>query len=90
MPSATNGGTMQDEPFPRHETWARLWLKTMEWRLTGILLGAFIGYALTGSWKLGALFGGIYNVVRLVVMPFRDRLWNRVRWGTSKPERPDS
>ena len=70
------------------ETWPRLIVKTLEWRLTGLALGAVIGYAITGSWLLGALFGGFYNVVRLVVMPLRDLLWARVRWGIVPAKNP--
>lgn len=63
------------------ETWPRLVVKAVEWRITGIVLGILLGYALTGSWGIGALFGGLYNLVRLILMPLRDRLWNLVRWG---------
>lgn len=75
--------TSLDHRLPR-ETVARLIAKTIEWRITGILLGAVIGYALTRDWKLGALFGGTYNVVRLILMPFRDWIWGHVRWGWSE------
>ena len=63
------------------ESWRRLVVKTIEWRLTGVLLGAAIGYLLTHSWSLGMAFGGICNVVRVVLMPIRERFWGRVAWG---------
>ena len=71
---------MAVESMPR-ESVRRLIAKTMEWRITGLLLGIVIGYFLTGSWVLGATFGGIYNLIRLVLMPVRDRLWEHVGWG---------
>lgn len=66
---------------PPRESVPRLIAKTIEWRITGIILGVVVGYYVTGSWSLGALFGGVYNVVRFGLMPIRDWLWGHVRWG---------
>lgn len=70
-------------PIRLIETWPRLLVKAIEWRLTGVLLGAVLGFLLTGSWAIGLLFGGLYNGIRMAVMPLRDRLWNRVAWGVA-------
>lgn len=74
---------MSSSPPPRlpRESVARLVAKSIEWRITGIILGSLISYVITGSWTLGALFGGTYNVIRLALMPVRDRIWGGIRWG---------
>lgn len=84
---AASAGTGERPSLPR-ESVPRLLAKTIEWRITGTLLGVLIGYALTQSWAIGAAFGGIYNAVRLVVMPLRDWLWDRVAWGLLPPKPP--
>lgn len=63
------------------ETWLRLWVKTIEWRLSGIILAALLGYAFNGDWRFGAIFGGSYNLIRMVMMIPRDKAWAHTRWG---------
>lgn len=68
------------------ETWLRLTVKSIEWRLSGILLSAILGQATFHDWRLGAIFGGIYNIIRLILMPIRDKLWSKIRLGTTNDD----
>lgn len=70
------------------ETWLRLAVKSLEWRLSGVLLSAILGQATIGDWRTGALFGGLYNLLRLLLMPIRDRLWAMTHWQTIPSHNP--
>jgi uncharacterized membrane protein len=63
------------------ETKLRTFLRSVTWRISGVVLTVVLAIALTGDVKLGVELGVSYNLIRLSTHYFHDRAWARWRWG---------
>jgi uncharacterized membrane protein len=66
------------------DTKARSWVKSVVWRLIGIVVLGAISYAITGSWKQMTLITVIFHSIRVVLYYYHERVWERIKWGRLK------
>jgi uncharacterized membrane protein len=63
------------------ETHARSIIKSLTWRLFGLVFTFLIGWVVTGSVKLGVTLGVLDFFAKLVTFYAHERFWMRIRWG---------
>jgi uncharacterized membrane protein len=63
------------------DTKARSWVKSIVWRIIGIVLLGGIAYAITGSWKEMTIITVLFHAIRVVLYYCHERIWERVSWG---------
>ena len=63
------------------ESFPRIALRMVTWRIGGIIVAVVIGWWLTGDWVLGLQFGLAYNLVRGLTQLVHDSVWSRMKWG---------
>ncbi|RLF22294.1 MAG: hypothetical protein DRN15_09510 [Thermoprotei archaeon] len=66
------------------ESHKRTLVKTLCWRISGILLSILLTWIMTGSLMLGAQLGIAYNIIRAIQYYITERAWNRIQWGRVK------
>lgn len=70
------------------ETRVRTLVRSLTWRVIGVLLTVLLTWLLAHDIRLGVELGLIYNGIRLGLHYVHDRFWARVGWGT--PASPES
>ena len=63
------------------ETHKRSWVKSLTWRIVGIVLLGGIAYAVTRDWKEMSIITIIFHSVRMVLYYIHERIWLRIDWG---------
>ena len=63
------------------DTPARSWVKSITWRILGIVLLGIISYLITRDWKEMAVITAIFHGIRVVLYYVHERVWERVDWG---------
>ena len=63
------------------DTQVRSWVKSITWRILGIVLLGGITYLITKSWKEMATITVIFHGIRVILYYFHERVWERVSWG---------
>ncbi|MEA3560151.1 MAG: DUF2061 domain-containing protein [Candidatus Omnitrophota bacterium] len=66
------------------ETHARAWVKSVVWRVLGIVILGVISWLVTHSWKEMTIITLIFHGLRFVLYYFHERLWERITWGRKK------
>jgi len=66
------------------DTKARSWVKSIVWRVIGIVVLGGISYAITGDWKQMTLITVLFHSIRVVMYYFHERVWERIKWGRLK------
>jgi len=66
------------------DTKLRSWVKSILWRVIGIVLLGAISYLITGSWKEMTIITLLFHSIRVVMYYFHERLWERISWGRIK------
>ena len=66
------------------DTKKRSWVKSIVWRIIGIVLLGIISYLVTGNIKDMTLITVLFHGIRLVMYYFHERLWERISWGKLK------
>ena len=66
------------------DTKARSWVKSLVWRLIGIVVLGAISYGITGDWKQMTLITVLFHSIRVVMYYFHERVWERIDWGRLK------
>lgn len=66
------------------DTKARSWVKSIVWRVIGIILLGIISYLITGNWKEMTIITVLFHSIRVVLYYFHERLWEHISWGRSK------
>lgn len=66
------------------ESHARAWIKSIVWRLLGIIILGTISWFITKSWKEMSLITLIFHGIRVVLYYIRERVWERISWGRVK------
>ena len=56
-------------------------MKSITWRILGIVLLGAISYAITRDWKEMAIITVIFHGIRVVLYYFHERVWGRISWG---------
>jgi len=62
----------------------RSWVKSITWRVVGILLLGGISYAITRDWAKMTVITVLFHSIRLVLYYFHERLWESIDWGRRK------
>jgi uncharacterized membrane protein len=65
------------------ETRLRSVVKALSWQVIGLFSMTAVGYAITGSARAGGAMALASGAIGLVAFIFHERLWARVRWGTT-------
>jgi uncharacterized membrane protein len=63
------------------DTKARSCVKSIVWRIIGILLLGSIAYAITGNWKEMTIITVLFHTIRVVLYYCHERFWEGVSWG---------
>lgn len=66
------------------DTRARSWVKSVVWRLIGIVILGTISYGITGSWKQMTVITLLFHSIRVVLYYYHERVWERIKWGRLK------
>ena len=59
----------------------RSWVKSVTWRVLGILILGVIAWGFTNSWQVTTGVTALFHAIRMVLYYFHERLWDRVDWG---------
>jgi uncharacterized membrane protein len=63
------------------ETHARAWVKSLVWRLFGIIILGSISWIITHSWKEMTIITVLFHSCRVILYYFHERAWERIQWG---------
>ena len=63
------------------ETRKRAWIKSLVWRIVGIVILGIISWLITDSWKEMSLITILFHSIRVILYYFHERAWERVNWG---------
>lgn len=66
------------------DTHIRSVVKSITWRVTGIIILAIISWMITHDWKAMTLITVIFHGIRVVLYYFHERIWERISWGRVK------
>jgi len=67
------------------DTKLRSWVKSIVWRIIGIVLLGGIAYLVTGNWKEMTVITILFHGIRLVLYYFHERIWEQhISWGKIK------
>jgi len=66
------------------DTKIRSWVKSIVWRVIGIILLGVISYLITGDWKEMTVITVLFHGIRVIMYYFHERLWERISWGRLK------
>ncbi len=63
------------------DTKTRSWVKSITWRIAGIVLLGAITWLVTKDWKEMTIITVLFHGIRLILYYVHERLWERVSWG---------
>ena len=66
------------------DTKARSWVKSIVWRVVGVILLGGISYSVIGNWRDMTIITTSFHGIRVVMYYFHERLWERISWGRLK------
>jgi len=66
------------------ETRARAWVKSVVWRILGIVILGVISWLVTHSLKEMTVITIIFHGVRVILYYLHERVWERINWGRIK------
>lgn len=66
------------------ESHKRAWVKSIVWRMIGIVVLGAISWLVTHSWKDVTIITMIFHGVRVILYYFHERVWDRISWGRIK------
>ncbi len=66
------------------ESQARAWVKSIVWRILGIIILGAISWVITHSWKEMTIITILFHGVRVILYYFHERVWERIHWGRIK------
>ena len=59
-------------------------LKAVTWRTIGTLDTLLLGWAVSGSFEIGAAIGGLEMITKTVLYYIHERLWYKVPFGVNR------
>jgi len=66
------------------DTKRRSWVKSITWRVFGIILLGVVSYSITKSWKAMTTITVLFHGIRLILYYYHERIWERISWGKIK------
>ena len=66
------------------DTKIRSWVKSITWRILGIVLLGAISYAITKDWRQMATITVVFHGIRLILYYVHERVWEGISWGREK------
>ena len=66
------------------DTRKRSWVKSIVWRILGIIILGLISFLVTGSWKQMTVITVLFHGIRVILYYLHERIWLRISWGTIK------
>ena len=66
------------------ESHARAWVKSIIWRLLGIVILGTISWIITKSLKEMSMITLLFHSIRVILYYFHERIWERISWGRFK------
>jgi uncharacterized membrane protein len=63
------------------ETHKRSMMKSITWRIIGVVLLSGITWLVTRDWKEMTIITTVFHTIRMVMYYFHERIWLRVNWG---------
>ena len=66
------------------DTKKRSWVKSLTWRVFGIILLGVISFMITKDWKTMTTITVLFHGIRLILYYYHERIWERVSWGKVK------
>ncbi len=63
------------------DTKIRSWVKSITWRILGVIILGAITYWITGSWKEMTAITIIFHTIRIILYYFHERIWEHCKWG---------
>jgi len=66
------------------DTRIRSIVKSIVWRVIGVVLLGAIVYLITGDWKEMTIITALFHGIRIVLYYFHERVWERISWGRIK------
>jgi len=66
------------------ETRTRAWVKSIVWRILGIVILLAVSWFVTHNWKEMTIITIIFHGVRVILYYFHERVWERIHWGRIK------
>ena len=56
-------------------------MKSLTWRIIGIIILGAITYLITGNWAETGIISLTFHAIRFVLYYYHERAWENVRWG---------
>ena len=66
------------------DTKIRSWVKSIVWRVIGIILLGILSYLVTRSWKEMTIITVLFHGIRVIMYYYHERLWEHISWGRLK------
>ena len=66
------------------ETSRRSWLKSIIWRIVGILILGGLGWLVTHNWEQTTVITTVFHTIRFILYYVHERLWDDIEWGRIK------
>ncbi len=63
---------------------ARSWVKSITWRVIGIVILGALVWLFTHDWQETTLITITFHTIRLVLYYYHERAWERIGWGRKK------
>jgi uncharacterized membrane protein len=63
------------------DTKRRSWVKSVTWRMIGIVLLGLVSYLITNDWKTMTKITVLFHGIRVILYYYHERIWERISWG---------
>jgi uncharacterized membrane protein len=67
------------------ETAKRSWVKSITWRILGIIILGGLSWLFLHDWRETGLVTISFNLIRFFLYYCHERAWEKVKWGRKKP-----
>lgn len=63
------------------DSWKRSLVKSIVWRILGIIVLGVIVFFITGNWEEVTTITLLFHGIQMVLYYFHERIWNNISWG---------
>ena len=63
------------------DTIVRSLVKSITWRVLGVILLGIIVYAVTGDFKKMTIINILFHGIQIILYYFHERIWEKTSWG---------
>ncbi|MBU0478189.1 DUF2061 domain-containing protein [bacterium] len=71
------------------DTRLRSWVKSIIWRIIGIVILGILAWLFTRDLKETTLITITFHTIRLVLYYYHERIWERIAWGRNTSKSPE-